>query len=96
MYGTVAQLTVIDGKRDEMVNAFQTQMTGFDPGEQTTFLYKLDNDPNGLIIATVFESKAAYQSNAAWPETHERFVLIRSYLQEDSVWYDGEVFQHVE
>jgi hypothetical protein len=96
MYGTVAQLTVIDGKRDEMVNAFQTQMTGFDPGEQTTFLYKLDNNPNALIIATVFESKAAYQANAAGPETPERFLQIQSFLQADPVWYDGEVFQHVE
>ena len=96
MYGTVAQLNVIDGKRDEMLNAFRTMMTGFEPGEQMTFLYKLDNDPNALIIATVFESKAAYQSNAARPETHERFLQIRSYLQADSVWHDGEVFQHVE
>ena len=94
MYGTVAQLTVIDGKRDEMVNAFRTQMTGLDPGEQMTFLYKPDNDPNGLIIATVFESKEAYHANAARPETHERFLAIRSYLQADPVWHDGEVFQH--
>jgi heme-degrading monooxygenase HmoA len=94
MYGTVAQLRLIPGKRDLMVEKFSAMGGVLDPGEVATYLYKLDNDPDGLIIATVFESKEAYQANANRLDTHARFLQIRSFLQEDPAWHDGEVIKH--
>jgi hypothetical protein len=91
MYGTVARLRVKTGKRDELLAMITGMSEMLDPGEVAGHFFALDQDPDGLVLVAVFASKDAYAANAQRPETHERYLKLRSYLAADPEWLDGSV-----
>jgi quinol monooxygenase YgiN len=56
-----------------------------------TWVYQLDADPDEYLLAVAFESREAYQANAASPEQDARYQQMRALLQADPEWHDGEI-----
>ena len=54
------------------------------------YLMKPDSDQGELIGVAVFEDKAAYLANGKDPEQDAWFGKLRSLLQSDPSWEDGE------
>jgi hypothetical protein len=51
----------------------------------------MDADPSVCYLVVVFESKAAYEANAARPEAHAEYLQYRELLAEDPEWHDGTI-----
>jgi quinol monooxygenase YgiN len=54
-------------------------------------LYRLDDDPQNLMLVVGFESKDAYRANAESPEQHARYQEYRAMLESEPEWHDGEI-----
>lgn len=92
MYGTVARMKVKAGKLDEFIQLNDSTVNTRRPtGYMGQILYKLDNDPNEVIMAVFFQDKASYQANANDPEMHKEYEQYRALLDADPEWNDGEV-----
>ena len=93
MYGTVARMKVKPGELEQL----QKAMLAWDErgvkveGAVATYVYKLDNDPNEIIMAVLFKDKKTYMANADDPQTDEWFRQMRAHLEADPEWNDGEV-----
>ena len=93
MYGTVARIKVKAGQLD----ALKKTMAEWDEqapdtlGYRSTHVYQLDNDPNELIMAVVFEDRKTYLANADDPRTDEWYQKVRAYMESDPEWNDGEI-----
>jgi quinol monooxygenase YgiN len=91
MYGTIARMQVKPGAEQ----ALQQQLRDFEalkvPGFITTYIYRMDADPNVYYLAVVFESKDAYWANARSPEQAARYQQMRALLASDPEWHDGEI-----
>ena len=95
MYGTVAHLRTKPGEADDIVAMFEKMAEAVDPGEVAAYIDRPEAQLDSLIIVAVFESREAYVANAERPETHQRFMELRSHLAEDPVWNDGSIIQHL-
>lgn len=89
MYGTVAKVQVNPDKIEE-IQMLSHEM-GLAPGQMARYVYQMDANPNELFLVAVFESRAAYQANAASPEQHQRYLQMRALLNSDPEWHDGEI-----
>lgn len=91
MYGTVARLRVKPGAESQL----QQQMKDFEavkvPGFVTTYVYRMDADPNDYYMAVIFDSKDAYEANAKSPEQDVRYREMLKSLQGEPEWHDGEI-----
>jgi quinol monooxygenase YgiN len=90
MYGTVAKLCLKPGK----LEAFQRNMKRQSEeiaGAVAEYVYRMDDDPETLYLAVVFESKDAYFKNANSPEQNERYEEMMQWLTAEPEWHDGEV-----
>lgn len=93
MYGTIAKVQVNPEKIEE-IQALSHEM-GLAPGQMARYVYQMDANPNELFLVAVFESRAAYQANAASPEQHQRYLQMRALLNSDPEWHDGEIIDAV-
>ena len=64
-------------------------------GWVSTTVYQTLRDSNEAWLAVVFESEDAYRANAALPGQHQWYLRMRSTLEEDPEWIDGNVVRHV-
>ena len=89
MYGTVARFRVKPGMEQKL----QETMTGDEniPGYIGAIVYRMDENPNEMYLAVVFDSKEAYVKNADSPEQDARYREFREMLEADPEWHDGEV-----
>ena len=94
MYGTVARMQLKPGAESQL----QAQMQEFEtlqvPGFVSSTVYRMDNAPNELCLAVVFESKETYFANANSPEQDARYRKMRELFTSDPEWHDGEVIYH--
>ncbi len=90
MYGTIAKLRVKPGKeqelRETMGNAGQDT-----PGFVFAHVYRMDDDPQTLMLAVAFDSRESYRANAESPEQHQEYLAYRALLDADPEWHDGEI-----
>jgi heme-degrading monooxygenase HmoA len=91
MYGTVAQIKVKPGKETELMEYSRDVESQNIPGWISTYVYRMDNDPNEYYLTVVFESKEAYVANANSPEQDASYRRLRELLVSDPEWHDGEV-----
>jgi quinol monooxygenase YgiN len=92
MYGTVARMKVKAGKMDEMVKRTADQVNTRRPnGYLGEIIYKMDANPNEVMMAVFFADKASYQANANDPEMNKQYEGYRALLDADPEWNDGEV-----
>lgn len=95
MYGTVARMKVKPGAVDAFKRFGENYSAETVKGYIGQYIYKMDNDPNELYLAVLFDSKESYRANAESPEQNERFQEMMQYLAAEPEWHDGEiVFGH--
>ena len=91
MYGTIARLRVrkdAEAKLRETLDAMESRPV---PGFIASYLYRLDSDPQDLMLAVVFTDRAAYVRNADDPKQDIQFRALRQLLESDPDWHDGEI-----
>ena len=91
MYGTIARIKVKADQEQELrdhINDFGSTRT---PGFIASALYRADAGGQEYWLAVIFESSETYRANAASPEQNARFEKMRSMLEGDPEWHDGEV-----
>ncbi len=94
MYGTIARLRVTPGKFDEFMQFGEREVAqGTFPDMTFEYVFKSDKNQNAVWLVVGFTSREAYHANAASPEQHERYQEMRSLLDADPEWHDGEVIQ---
>ena len=92
MYGTVARMKVKPGKMDDFIaNMTQARSDRAMGGYMGEIVYKLDNNPNEIMLCVFFKDKASYQANANDPEMAKDYEQYRAMLDADPEWNDGEV-----
>ena len=92
MYGTVARMKVKPGKLDDFTKLTADAVNTRRPnGYLGEIIYKMDNNPNEVIMAVFFADKASYQANANDPEMNKQYEQYRALLDADPEWNDGEV-----
>jgi quinol monooxygenase YgiN len=92
MYGTVARMKVKPGKMDEFIaNMTSSQQERGTDGYMGEIVYKMDNNPNEIMLCVFFRDKAAYQANASSPDMNKEYEEYRAMLDADPEWNDGEV-----
>lgn len=91
MYGTVARMRITPGAESQLEQQFREFESLKVPGFVTTYVYRMDADPQTYYLAVVFDSKAAYEANAHSPEQDARYQQMRALLESDPEWHDGEI-----
>lgn len=92
MYGTIARFRV---KKDVNKEEFKKRMDEFDSSDISgwiaDYIFQTDADSNEFFLVAIFKDKEAYQANADDPAQHERYLIFRSFLEEDPEWNDGAI-----
>jgi quinol monooxygenase YgiN len=87
MYGTIAKMKVKPGA----LQALRDMESRKPEGMVASYVYQMDNNPQELWMAVIFESKEAYRANADSPEQNKAFLKLLEHLVEEPAWHDGEV-----
>ncbi|MEO7802889.1 MAG: antibiotic biosynthesis monooxygenase [Actinomycetota bacterium] len=93
MYGTVARIKVKPSETENFLKLTQEweNDAGSVDGAIATYTYKLDNEPDTLIMSVVFRDKESYFANANDPAQDVWFQKLRVLMAADPVWEDGEI-----
>jgi hypothetical protein len=93
MYGTIAIMRALPGRRSEVVEILRRQFLAMEhvSGFVGHYIYLLEDDPDGLATSVVFDSKASYTANAVSDEQNRRYEEVRALMREDPQWLDGVV-----
>ena len=95
MYGTIARISPLPGREDEVRALLDTWNRDRGPhvaGNRGGYLFRPDANPYDkptLFLIALFEDEASYRANADDPAQHEWFVQLRSVLAADPDWMDG-------
>ena len=87
MYGTIARMKTLPGALDSIRSMESRRPAGF----VASYVYRMETDPSELWLVVLFESKAAYDANAASPEQNAEYWDMRGHLSADPEWHDGTV-----
>lgn len=93
MFGTVAKLRLKPGA-ETLLLAWSPALAGNIKGHVSSTIYRSTEDPLIVWLSVVFEDEESYRANAASPEQHRRWQQMRSVLEEDPQWFDGNVLMH--
>ena len=91
MYGTIARLRIrndAEPKLLEVLNAMEDRLVA---GSIASYVYRLDDDPQDLMLAVLFTDRDAYVRNADDPAQDVEYRKMRELLERDPEWHDGEV-----
>lgn len=93
MFGSVATMTALPGKRDEVIAIWNRQFRDIEliPGYIAHYLYRLDDNAEGLALAVVFDSRKSYVANSRSPEQTSRYNELRPLLEGDPTWLNGDI-----
>lgn len=94
MYGSISRWRVKDGRQAELEKLADEMMRDRPSGAVAVYIYKTDADPREYWVAGIFASREAYTSNSATPEQDARFRQLRSLMDGDPEWHDGEIVVH--
>jgi hypothetical protein len=89
MYGTVARFQFKPEAEADLVRHAGEESAKI-PG--IVFQHYYRTGPGEAFIVVGFESKEAYEANAASPEQHDRYLKYRALLTAEPEWHDGEIF----
>ncbi|MCB9099795.1 MAG: antibiotic biosynthesis monooxygenase [Anaerolineales bacterium] len=89
MYGTIAKIQVNPEKIADLEAL--SKRIDMAPGQMARYVFRMDANPHEFYLVAVFESREAYQANAASPEQHERFLELQAMLTAAPEWHDGEI-----
>ncbi|MEA2597100.1 MAG: hypothetical protein QOF01_3569 [Thermomicrobiales bacterium] len=96
MYGTVARMRLKPGAEAELAR-LSREDTPKIAGIVFEYVYRLDANPEEVMLVVGFESTEAYQANANSPEQAARYERYRALMVADPEWNDGDiVYAHPE
>lgn len=87
MYGTIARMQAKPGA----LKALREMESRKPKGMLATYVFQMDQNPNELWMAVVFESKEAYRANADSPKQNSEFLNLMENLIKEPEWHDGEI-----
>ena len=93
MYGSIFRMKVKPGQEAKLLDSFRKWETERKPkvkGAVASLVLKSDERPGEFVGVAVFRDKASYTANANDPEQDKWFRQMRSLLQSDVEWQDGE------
>ena len=91
MYGTVCKMRLVPGSEPFLLAHLEAMRGHREEGVVSSTIYRSDDDPLELWVAVVFESREAYRANAESEIQDVVYRRLRSILQSDPEWHDGEV-----
>jgi|SRR3954451_4300145 len=95
MYGSVAKLQVKSGMFDALQEWGSSGEPSAIPGYISQYVFQTDADSNVLYLVIIFADKASYEANAHSPLQGERYAEMRTMLDADPEWHDGElIYSH--
>lgn len=98
MYGTVAHIKPKPGEIDQILSATAQWEQGNRPqvpGFIGEYIFHSERNPEEYLLVVLFEDKASYRANAESPDQDRFYRELRSHLQADPIWEDGEVIHAV-
>jgi quinol monooxygenase YgiN len=96
MYGTIARIHAKPDALEYLMDVGSHDAMRRVPGFISQYVYRSDADPNEYWLVVLFESKEAYEANAADPAQDASYQRMRAYLADDPEWHDGEIVTAVE
>ena len=87
MYGSIFSLKQKQGMKEGLIDSFKDNST---PEGMISWYLMNPDDDGDLIGIAIFKSKEAYKLNAERPETHQNFIKMMEFLDEEPLWNDGE------
>lgn len=92
MYGTIARLHPSPGREADL-EAYGRRVSELKvPGYRVSYVFHPDvnpyDRPTSFLVA-IFDDEASYRANADDPAQHERYLEMRSMLDDDPEWMDG-------
>jgi|FaiFalDrversion3_1042247.scaffolds.fasta_scaffold14070_1 quinol monooxygenase YgiN len=93
MYGTVARISPIPGREQEVIRLFEDWDRNRAPqarGYRSAYLFKPESRPQELIMVAVFDDKESYMANAGDPAQDAWYRRLRALLTADPRWEDSE------
>ena len=101
MYGTIFNLNVKKGHKDELI-IMMKENDRMPDGMGAWFLMNPDDDGKDMVGVAIFKNKEAHLANANNPDQHDYFVemmspsflnCVRARLKDESLWdeYLGEI-----
>ena len=88
MYGTIFNLNVKKGHKDELIKMMKENDRKPD-GMVAWFLMNPDDDGKDMVGVAIFKNKEAHLANANNPDQHDYFVEMMSHLNSEPTWTDG-------
>jgi quinol monooxygenase YgiN len=94
MYGTVARMMVKPGHEKDLLAMQKDWDQSRQPkaeGAVASYVFKSDNAENEYTLIAIFQDRASYRANAEDPDQDRWYREMRSHLEADPEWRDGEV-----
>jgi heme-degrading monooxygenase HmoA len=90
VYGTLGRMQPKAGKRDELIRMMSAPPAGeAAKGYRGSYVLKAD-DNDVVVVAVMYDDKAAYDAMVHDPTTDENFGKIMALLEAEPSWTDGE------
>ena len=94
MFGTVARIRVLPGHEQALLGLQKNWDETRKPvvnGAVASYVFRSDRDPEEYSLIAIFRDRESYMANAADPAQDAWYQQMRSHLQSDPEWNDGEV-----
>jgi hypothetical protein len=94
MYGSVAHVKIKAGQWTDVIPLLEEwgrERKPHLPGAVVAHCYRLDADPDELIIVAVFADKASYFAQGDDPAQGEWFGRLSQHFATEVQWNDGEI-----
>ena len=88
MYGTIMRVKVKPGAIEEMKNRIERQRP---PGMVWSYIYRMDDDPNEVIMTVGFRDKKAYWDYAESNQSDSEYQKMAKFFDGEPEWNDGEI-----
>jgi quinol monooxygenase YgiN len=92
VFGTIARWQLKPSVTDDQLNDVLATMRDDRPASAVAIVVlRSPADPREIWVAGVFESREAYEANAATPEQNARFARVSALIDGQPEWHDGDV-----
>ena len=91
MYGVIAHFCLKPGMEARLLEVEREFREAGMPGLRIEFILRMDDDPNNLYEAILFESKEAFLSVGDIPGQAERSQKLLALIDGPVEWHNGEL-----
>lgn len=94
MFGTVARMHAKPGHEQAMMDLHREWEETRKPnveGAIASYVFRSEQDPTEYTMVAIFSDRDAYMANAADPDQDTWYRKLRSHLESDPEWRDGEI-----